>query len=336
MAEVMGAAIRPEAGRSGAVDCRQFAVRVLRGMGQVAFLPRALTGVLFIVALCAAGWAYGLYGVGGAAVGTGVAWLLGVERERLSQGMEGFNSCLVGVSCAVFLRPDRVATVLVALLGCVVVTVATAAAGRAFGAWGLPALTLPFCAVASAITLAAPGFPRVWSGGGAGLAALPKPVEGTTEGLGSAGAARGFLAGFGQVFLMPQWYVGAFVLAGLLVAGLRVAGVACLGNATGMATAWALGVPADRLADGTCGYNAVLVALALCGVFLAPGPRTLLYALVAAVVATAFAPAFGALVAPVGGHTFTWPFVLTTLVFLVAARSFPRLAAPPAPDASGA
>lgn len=326
MTEVADVSIHLESGQSWASDCRRFGLRVLRGMGQVTFLPRALTGALFAAALFAAGWEYGLYGLGGAAVGTGVAWLLGVDRDRLAQGMEGFNSCLVGVGCAVFLGPDRPSTVLVTLLGCAVATVVTAAAGRALGAWGLPALTLPFCAVTTAITLAAPGLGRVW-GGGAGLAALPEPVAPAGDGLHLADVARGFLAGFGQIFLMPQWYVGALVLAGLLVAGPRVAGVACLGSAAAMAAAWALGVPGAHIADGTSGYNAVLVALALCGVFLPATPRTVAYALVGSVVATVAAGTIGALVAPVGGHPFTWPFVVTTLVFLVAARSFPRLTA---------
>ncbi|WP_229377835.1 urea transporter [Streptomyces sp. VRA16 Mangrove soil] len=285
-------------------------MRLLRGTGQVTFLPRASTGLLFTVALFAAGWQYGLYGLGGTAVGTAGAWLLGVDEERLAQGMEGFNSCLVGVSGAVLLGPDRLSTVLVALLGCGAATVLTAAAGRAFGAWGLPALTLPFCTVATAITLARPAGPvTAPAADGAGPVRL-------------ADAARGFLVGFGQVFLLPHWYVGAFVLAGLLAAGARVAAVACLGNAAGLATAWALGMSADRIADGLGGYNGVLVALALCGVFLDARWRTLPYALAGAVVATAAAPAFGA-------TAFTWPFVLTTLVFLAAARSFPRLTAAP-------
>ncbi|WP_420037831.1 urea transporter [Streptomyces sp. cg28] len=303
-----GASIRPEIGQSRANDCRQFALRVLRGMGQVTFLPRALTGALFATALLAAGWQYALYGVGGAALGTAGAWLLGVDEERRVQGMEGFNSCLVGVSCAVLLDGTRASTALVALLGCAAVTVVTAATGRAFDAWRLPALTLPFCVVASVITLARPAGP---------VAAYP--ADGTRA-LQLDDAARGFLAGFGQVFLLPQWYVGAFVLAGLLVAGPRVAGTACAGNAVGMATAWALGTPVARLTDGVGGYNGVLVALALCGVFLTAGPRTLPYALTGAVVATAVAPAFGA-------TTFTWPFVLTTLVFVAAAPAFPRLTA---------
>ncbi|MFF3494254.1 urea transporter [Streptomyces sp. NPDC002795] len=330
MTQTADAAIHQEIGQSWATGCRQFALRVLRGIGQVTFLPRALTGTLFAAALFASGWEYGLYGVGGAAVGTLVAALLGVEKERLTLGMEGFNACLVGVSCAVFLNPDRLSSVLVALLGCAAATVATAAAGRALGAWGLPALTLPFCLVASVITLAAPGFARVWAGGG-GIAAFPQAVSGARTGLQLDDAVRGFFAGFGQIFLMPQWYAGALVLAGLLVAGPRVAGVACLGNVAGMATAWALGEPAAQLADGTSAYNAVLVALALGGVFLEATRRTVPYAVAGAVAATVCAPAFGALAAPVGGHMFTWPFALTTLVFLVAARSFPSISSPSGP-----
>jgi urea transporter len=333
MTAVTDTAFHPEAGHKGrrkAADCMQFALRVLRGLGQVVFVPRALTGLLFATGLFAAGWQYGVYGVGGAAAGTGFAVLLGVDRGRVTQGLEGFNSALVGVSCAVFLRPEHPATAFVALLGCAVVTVATAAAGRVLDAWGLPTLTLPFCVVASAVALAAPAFTRVWSGGG--LAALPVPAgaagsAGAGGGVGAVDLLRGFLAGFGQIFLMPQWYAGALVFAGLAVAGVRFAGVAALGNLVGMVTAWLLGTPGAGLADGTSGYNGVLVALALCGVFLTFGGRTLVYAGVGAAVATAFAPAVSAVASPVGGHALTWPFVVTTLGFLAAVRSFPRVRA---------
>ncbi|CAM5543237.1 Urea transporter [Streptomyces alboniger] len=302
---------------------RRFAAAVLRGQGQVTFLPSAAAGGVFCLALTAAGWEYGLYGLAGAATGTATAWLLGVDRDRVSLGLDGFNACLTALGLAVVLGPGHLSTALVALAACAVVTVVTTAAGNLLGPLGLPPLTLPFCLTASAAAVAAPGLRRVWHHGDA-LAALPRPASGPTA-IGPAGVARGFLSGFAEIFLMPQWYVGALLLLGLLVASRRAAAVACLGNAAGMAAAWALGVPAAGIADGTAGYNAVLVALALCGTFLPARAATLAYALAGAAVATAAGPAVAALVAPSGGHVFTWPFVLTTLVFLAAARSFPRL-----------
>lgn len=306
-----------------AVRVRVFAAQVLRGQGQVTFLPNAATGTLFTAALFAAGWEYGVYGLVGTAVGTATARLLGVDRGRVSTGLEGFNACLTALCFAVFLGAAHLSTALLAVAGCVVVTVVTAAVVRVLGVWGLPSLTLPYCLLATAVTIAAPGFGRLWHTG-QGVAALPLPASGTTS-VEAGELARGFLAGFAQIFFMPQWYVGALLLLGFLVAGPRSAAVACLGNAAGIATAWALGAPAARIADGTMGYNAVLVALALCGVFLPARTATLTYALVGAAAATALGPAVSALFAPSGGHAFTWPFVLTTFVFLAAAKSFPRL-----------
>lgn len=331
-----GGATRGATGRGGGPPlarlsaARLFAAQVLRGQAQVTFLPSVAAGAVFCVALFAAGWEYGLYGLAGTAVGTATARLLGVDSDRVATGLEGFNACLTALSFAVFLGAEHVSTALLAVAGCVVVTVVTAAVVRFLGAWELPSLTLPFCLTASAATVAAPGFRHVWHHGDA-PAALARAATGSTA-LQPADLVRGFFAGFGQIFFMPQWYVGALLLLGLLVAGRRTAAVACLGSAVGMATAWALGAPAAQLADGTSGYNSVLVALALCGVFLPVRAATLAYALVGAATATALGPAVAAFFAPAGGHAFTWPFVLTTLVFLAAAKSFPRLTGSAAGD----
>jgi urea transporter len=306
-----------------------FAGQVLRGLAQVMFLARPWAGAVVCLALCAADWRYAVYAAGGAALGTGTARLLGVTRDRLAPGLEGFNPALTALCCAVLLGPDRPATALLAAAGSVVATVLTAAAPRVLRVWGLPPLTLPYCVLAVAMSVAAPAFRRVWPYGD-GLAALPGAASGPTA-LRPDELARAFLHNVSQVFFLERWHVGALLLAALFLAS-RTAGLAaCAGSATGIAAAWALGAPAERIADGTLGCNAVLVALALCGVFLPATPATLLYALLGAATATALTPAVAALLAPSGGHAFTWPFVLTTLGFLAAARSFPRLTTTPFP-----
>ncbi|KUL33887.1 urea transporter [Streptomyces sp. NRRL F-4489] len=301
----------------------RFALAVLRGQAQVDFLPSALAGLVFTAALCAAGWQYGLYGLIGTAAGTGTARLLGVDRDRVTAGLEGFNACLVGVACAVFLDAGHLSTLLIAVAASAAVTVVTAATARVLGTWGLPTFTLPFCLTASALTVAAPSFRHVWHLEG-GLAALPRTPSGPTA-LSFTDLWHAFFTNVGEIFLMPQWYVGLIFLVGIFVADRRLGALACAGSAVAILTSWLLGAPADQVRQGLMGYDAVLVAMALGGVFLVTDAWSVGYALAGAVTSTVLSPALGALFAPSGGHAFTWPFVLVSLVFLVAAPAFPRL-----------
>ncbi|WP_082119748.1 urea transporter [Saccharothrix sp. ST-888] len=299
---------------------------VLRGIAQVDFMPSALCGLFFTAALFAAGWRYGLYGLLGSAVATGTAYALGLDREAVRQGLHGYNGCLVAVGAAVFLGADRPATVLAAVAGSVVSVIVTAALGAVLTAWHLSALTAPFCLVASAMTAGAPAFRRLWHDA-PGLAALPVPATGATGATEPSWEQlwHGFFADIGQIFFMPQWYVGLLFLAGLVAADRWAGLMACAGSATALLTAWALGSPADSVGRGLLGYSGVLVAMALSGVFVARSVWSVAYALVGAATATALTPALTALAAPFGGHAFTWPFVLTTLAFLAAVPAVPRL-----------
>ncbi|MEU4118542.1 urea transporter [Kitasatospora sp. NPDC028055] len=295
----------------------------MRGVAQVNFMPSAVCGLLFVVALFAAGRQYGLYGLLGSAVSTAAGYGLRLRRDTVEAGLAGYNGCLVALACAVFLDPGHPATVVVAVLGAVVAVVVTAGLGALLEGRGLPALTAPFCLVATAVTVAAPRFRRLRPEGG-GPAAPPVPATDGT-GLSWEQLWQGFFANIGQVFLMPQWYVGLLFLAGLFAAG-RLAGLmACVGSATGLLTAWASGAPARAVGQGLLGYSGVLVALALCGVFVAPDGWSAAYAALGAAAATVLTPALDAVTAPFGGHALTWPFVLTTLLFLAAVPAIPRL-----------
>ncbi|MFJ9771400.1 urea transporter [Kitasatospora sp. NPDC101157] len=324
MGQQMGGEGTPEGASAAARPISvELAVEVLRGVAQVDFMPSAVCGLFFVAALFAAGWQYGLYGLLGSAVSTVVAYGLGLRRDTVEAGLTGYNGCLVALGCAVFLGPGHPATVVVAVLGAAVAVVVTAGFGALLEGRGLPALTAPFCLVATAVTAATPRFRRLWHGG-PGPAELPLPAAGEA-GLSWEQLWRGFFANIGQIFFMPQWYVGLLFLAGLFAAG-RLAGLmACVGSATGLLTAWALGAPGESVGQGLLGYSGVLVALALCGVFVVPDRWSAAYAVLGAAAATVLTPALGAITEPFGGHAFTWPFVLTTMLFLAAVPAIPRL-----------
>ncbi|MEU4582626.1 urea transporter [Kitasatospora aureofaciens] len=82
------------------------------------------------------------------------AYGFGLRRDAVEAGLTGYNGCLVALGCAVLLGPGHPATVAVAVLGAVVAVVVTAALGALLEGRGLPALTAPFCLVATAATAA--------------------------------------------------------------------------------------------------------------------------------------------------------------------------------------
>ena len=74
---------------------------------------------------------------------------------------------------------------------------------------------------------------------------------------------QGLSQGFGQVMFQGNWITGVLFFVGILVASPRNAIWAFAGSAVGFGFGWLCGLPADALAIGLYGYNAVLCAIAL-------------------------------------------------------------------------
>ncbi|MFI2200300.1 urea transporter [Streptomyces sp. NPDC020192] len=286
----------------------------LRGIAQVALSTSPWTGLLFTAALFAGERRIGLYGLLGAAVSTAAAAVLGADRAGLAKGLEGYCGCLTGIAVVVRLGASW-ETALLAVGAAAVCSVVGAAAGRLLGCLGLPALTAPFCLVAGVLASALPT--------GVPAPAPPASRDGFTT-LTAAQLARAFCDNLGQVFFLHTWYAGLILLAGLLMASRRAAAAAASGSCFAILTACVLGLPADRISEGLYGYNAVLVAIALAATFLPLTPWTAGYAVVAAVSSVPFTAAWAAFAQTYGGSAFSWPFVLTTWLFLAAAPALDR------------
>ncbi|WP_436775110.1 urea transporter [Yinghuangia sp. YIM S09857] len=296
-----------------------YVVASLRGVGQVDLQPALLTGAFILAGLWAAGWKVGLFATLGTLVSTAAAYALDVDRGSIALGLQGFSGCLTGIALVVFLG-NHVATYLLAVVGCILCTVLTAALTHVTRPYGLTALTAPFCLVSGAMVLGAPSFGRIWHGG--------SPVASATSG--DTGVTwsdlwHAFFTNVSQVFLVGEWYVGLIMLVGLAFAGARVVVAAALGSIVGIVVAWALGAPTALIAEGIYGYNAVLVAIAVGAVFLANTAWNIGYALFGAGVSTGLTAAVTSLFEPFHGHTFTWPFILTTWTLTAAVPLLPRL-----------
>ncbi|MFI9047568.1 urea transporter [Streptomyces sp. NPDC053427] len=295
--------------------------QLVRSFGQLSLLTNVWTGILFMLALFVGNWQTGVFGLLGAAVSTATAYAMGVDRNTIDLGVEGFSGCLTGIALYIFLGPHP-STYLLTIGGAVVCVLAVSALTRMLAPWELPVLTAPFCVVVGVVLAAAPAFTRVWPGGSPSalpVAAVPG-VEYTWTDL-----WHGFFANIAQVGLSAHWYVGLIMLVGLFVGGIRHGLAAVLGSAVAVLLAWALGAPPGVVATGVYGYNAVLVGIALGTLFLVRTVPAALYTLVGAAVATVLTAALNAYFAPFGGRTLSWPFIITTWLFLAAAATFPQI-----------
>ncbi|MFE9851644.1 urea transporter [Streptomyces sp. NPDC005576] len=291
----------------------------VRGFGQVDLQPSLWTGVLILAALWAAGWRIGLFATLGTLISTAAAYALRADRSGIVLGLQGYCGCLTGIALVTFLG-HHPATYVLTVVGALVCTLLMAALATLLTPFALSPLTAPFCLVSGVMVLGAPSFARIWNG-------APKGVSSTTSGDTAVSwdvLWHAFFTNVSQIFLVDEWYVGLIMLVGLACAGVRVVAYAAAGSVVGIVAAWALGAPTSLIAEGIYGYNAVLVAIAVGAVFLAPTVWNGVYALFGAAATTGLTASLTLLFKPFGGHTFTWPFILTTWVLMAAVPQLPR------------
>ncbi|MFE4451620.1 urea transporter [Streptomyces sp. NPDC056796] len=307
----------------GKLERRQpsaFLLASARGVGQVDLQPTLWTGLIILAGLWSAGWRIGLFATLGTLVSTATAYALGVDRSGIALGLQGYCGCLTGIALVTSLG-DHAATYVLAVVGAIVCTLLMAALTTFLAPYGLTALTAPFCLVSGVMVLGAPSFARIWHG-------APNAVSSTTggdTGLSWDALWHAFFTNVSQVFLVDKWYVGLIMLAGLACAGIRVLLYAAAGSVMGIVAAWALGAPTALISSGIYGYNAVLVAIAVGAVFLTGTVWNGAYALFGAAATTGLTASLTSLFKPFGGHTFTWPFILTTWALMAAVPLLPRL-----------
>src|SRR5690606_17042267 len=120
-----------------------------------------------------------------------------------------------------------------------------------------------------------------------------------------------------QVFFQANVATGLIFAVGLLISSRIGFVMAMAGSLTGLLVAWGLGAAEPAIRSGAFGYNSVLVAIALSGVFLAIDRLSIAYALFAALATPLVFAGISAALEPLGIPALTFPFVLVTWIFLL-------------------
>lgn len=302
-----------------------FTEYLLRGIGQVMLQDNPVTGLLFLLGIFISSWVSGLYALLGTAVTTGTAILLGAPHDDVRRGLYGLNGTLTGLGLACYLRHDGILPIYV-IVASMFVAIVMAAIQDIFGANG-HALTGPFVVTTWTFIAALFVYSRLRGASVLGAPHLPGTVAGPPAPFSPADAVAGFLNGPAQVMLQQNTWTGGIFLIAIGVNSRISCAAAALGSAIGLGVAWFLGGSPIAIRDGLYGFNAVLTAIALGGLFFLLHRITVMIAVLAVCVSTVLYGAVTAVLGPLGLPALTAPFVVTTWACLIASAPLARLQA---------
>lgn len=245
---------------------------IVRSYGVIFFSQRSSFG-LFIAVTTFLNPLTGLIGLFAILCSNAVAYILGLERQKIRKGYYGFNALLVALALTFFYAPSLNLLILT-FLGSVITTLFAEVLQRTF--WNylrLPALSLPFVIGFSIVVSASFGF---------GKLEVAESMTSWTNFTTGFFFLDFFLKSIGAVLFQVNVLSGAIVLVAFLLHSRIGVLLGVAGFAAGYAThAW-LGAYPQVLTEQYLGFNYVLTGIALGGIFLVPSAGALLLAMLGA------------------------------------------------------
>jgi len=276
-----------------------------RAYASILFADKPWVGALFILATL---WFpnTGLAGLLAAITGMMVASLL--KFRHLESGLHVYNSLLVGLALGAYYQLDVYLAVLVVLGAVLAVFVTVAMSDMLWRLGKLPVLSLPFVLVALTVTLAAHSY------GTLSRYLLPLAPHDTFI----APWVDQFFTALGSAFFIPHPMAGLLLFMGVLLTSRYLALLAVAGFTVGFTTyAFLSGSPHPDLVAWN-GFNFILVAMVLGGVFTVPSRASFILAMVGSVLAALLTAATETLMLVYGLPAMAVPFLMTTMTILLA------------------
>lgn len=293
---------------------------VFMGCGQPMFAGNVISGLLIVAGIAYASWESAAWFVIGAAGATLAAkWMRGPE-ELIDIGMFTFPGGYAGAVVGGFITKTVGQVPLESWTLLILICLFA------------PVITMAFFFIASkfnnVLFTAAPVLVLIWlvlAGflhGGVFThppAAAPE-VAAAPVSWGWQTIVLGTLNAFGAGFMHPNPVTGAIILLALAFHSRISAAMGVLGCLVTATLAWATGVPPEGIVNGDLLFNSLFVVIGLAGFFLYFELRSVLYALIAGILALLIHVMAGVILKPWGLPPIVAAFVITTLIFMWGAQ----------------
>ena len=234
------------------------------------------------------------------------AEFIAFKEAYLTQGFYVYNSLLVGMGIGYIFSPSFMSITLIAILASFTFMLSFML-NRLFSLYKIPILSLPFSIVTMFVYLASLKYSGLLSTlvNNAGIYDITLPL-----------AISSFFKSFGTIFFLPLNIAGIAMFLLVLYFSRIIAIMALVGFYFGIAFhSFLLGSFTQAFHDPYA-FNYILVAIALCGIFLLPTLKNFLLALIGVAMSVILTDAIGILFNYYGIPVFTLPFNITVIIFI--------------------
>ncbi len=231
---------------------------------------------------------------------------LELEDSYLSQGFYIYNSLLVGMGIGFIFTPSLISIALIGIAS-IFTFMLSFMLNRVFSVYKIPILSLPFSIVTMFIYLASLKYSGLLSSlvNNATIYDISLPL-----------IISGFFKSFGTIFFLPTNIAGILMILVTLYFSRIVVIMALVGYYFGIFIHSILIGSYEQALLDPYAFNYILVAIALCGVFLLPTIKNFLLALVGVAISVVLTDAISILFNYYAIPVFTLPFNITVIVFI--------------------
>ncbi|ELR16476.1 urea transporter, putative [Acanthamoeba castellanii str. Neff] len=289
----------------------------LRGCGQVYFMNNPISGLILLIGLVIEKPLL--------AVGCLIAQI-GVDIGARRAGLTGYNGILVGAAIVTFMKDewDIPTLIIIVPYACISVLIWMFLGNIMVGTWNIPPFTFAFNFTATIFFIAY--FPLAMFTPSLPTAASPG-FDWDTQAVFEA-----VFKGVGQVMFAGSTASGVIMTLALAACSPIAAMMAVLGSSIGVLVGFAVGADAAGIEAGLWGYNPVLGAIAVGGMFYYPTVKTLVMTVINAGFCSLLFGFFKVALAPWGIPAFTFPFCFATMVVVGIGKSLPDFEPIPLPE----
>lgn len=296
---------------------------ILNSYAQVFFSKNRVFAIILIIVTFFDVYA-GIAGLSAVIIANATAIIMGMSRPKVVSGAYGFNALMVGLGIGIYYQPS-VEFYLILLFISMLTLMITISMEGVIGKYGLPYLSIPFLFGIWIVIIASKGYSALevserglynlndmFAIGGMKMV----NVYLWFNNLNIPEALRVYFKSLSAILFQYHMFAGILLALGLLYFSRIAFVMSLLGFFSAYFFYWVIGANISELNYSYIGFNYILTAIAIGGIFVVPNRRTVIWVLLLTPLVSIVLSSTSVLLAHFQLSVFSLPFNIIVILFL--------------------